>query len=475
MSSSEPADAPVPAATAAWAALAIVAAVQFMIVLDATVVNVAAPSIQHSLGFTASSLQWIITVYTLLTSGFQLLGGRASDLVGRRLVFLLGTAVFTAASLFNGLAPSATALIVGRGAQGLGAAFASAAGLAVLLAAFPNARDRSRALAVWTSIAIAGGAAGVLVGGVLTQWLSWPLVFYINVPVGALAILASLRWLPESRDTGTRRRFDLLGALTVTAGTLLLVYAITEAPSRGWASPEVLGTGIGGLVLLMLFVLIERRTPDPLVRLDVFRIRTLSVGNGALMLVGGATFALFLFTSLYVQDILGYAPLVAGLAFLPVFAASVLGAVFAQQLIRRIGTRAVSVAGLLIAAIGLGWLLRLPVDGSYLADLLAPLVIGSIGLGLASVPLTLLATSGLPPRALRHGIGHQQHEPEPRPLPRPRRPHHHRGQRGWPRRRQRTRRPARRLPRRIPQCGDPPRRRGRPRAHLPAAHRHRPH
>lgn len=261
MSSSEPADAPVPAATAAWAALAIVAAVQFMIVLDATVVNVAAPSIQHSLGFTASSLQWIITVYTLLTSGFQLLGGRASDLVGRRLVFLLGTAVFTAASLFNGLAPSATALIVGRGAQGLGAAFASAAGLAVLLAAFPNARDRSRALAVWTSIAIAGGAAGVLVGGVLTQWLSWPWVFYINVPVGALAILASLRWLPESRDTGTRRRFDLLGALTVTAGTLLLVYAITEAPSRGWASPEVLGTGIGGLVLLMLFVLIERRTP----------------------------------------------------------------------------------------------------------------------------------------------------------------------------------------------------------------------
>jgi EmrB/QacA subfamily drug resistance transporter len=378
-----------------WITLVIVCLAQFMIVLDVTVVNIAAPSIQHSLHFSSASLQWIITAYTLASGGFLLLGGRAGDLVGRRRVFLAGTLLFAAASLFNGLAPSAGALIVGRGLQGLGGAFASPAALAVLLASFPGARERTKALTVWSIVAVAGGAVGVLLGGVITSYLSWHLIFFINVPVGALIAAASVRFVPASAAARQRGGFDLPGAVTVTSGTMLLVYAITQAPAGGWDSPAALGLGLGGLALLAVFVVIEQRGASPLVRLSIFKIRALSVGNAALMLVGGATFALFLFISVYVQDILHYSALRAGLAFLPVFGGSVAGAVSAQQLVARIGIRAVSVIGLAIGAAGMLLLIDLPASGSYAASLLGQITLASVGVGMATMPLTQLATSGL--------------------------------------------------------------------------------
>jgi len=384
-------------ATNPWVVLVLVCIAQFMVVLDATVVNVALPSIERDFHLSVSGLQWVVNSYTLVFGGFLLLGGRAADLVGRKRLFLAGIVVFTIASLLDGLAPSGGALIAFRALQGFGAALISPAALSIITTTFPDGALRTRALAVWGAIAAGGGAFGLLLGGVLTDLLSWEWVFFVNVPVGIAAFIFSLRLVPESKAPGVRRHFDVAGAVTVTAGLMVLVFAIVKAPEYGWGSLRTIGLFALGLLLLAAFTLVERRSPAPLVRLGIFRIRSLATANGVLLLVAGGLFAMFFFASLYVQQILGYSPLEAGLAFLPVTAGIVLGSGLSAQLIRRVGVKAVLVTGLLVASGGLFLLTQIAPDGTYLADLLPGLVVMSMGLGLAFVPLTLVANTNVEP------------------------------------------------------------------------------
>jgi EmrB/QacA subfamily drug resistance transporter len=382
-------------ATNRWVILVIACLAQFMVVLDATVVNVALPSIQRGLHFAPSSLQWVVNAYTLIFGGFLLLGGRAGDLVGRRRLFLIGTGLFTAASLLNGLAQSSTMLIAGRGLQGLGGALLSPAALSIITTTFTRQDERTKALGVWSAIAAGGGAVGLIMGGALTQLASWEWIFIVNVPVGVATLLATLRFVPESRADGQHRAFDLAGAFTVTAGLVVLVYAIVKAQSYGWGSARTLGLIAGALGLLAAFLVIERRSVAPLIRLGIFRVRTLAVANTVLLLIASGLFGMFFFASLYVQEILGYSPLHAGLAFLPVTGGIALGAGIAQQLIRRAGVRNVAVAGVGLATAGMVLLARVPVHGTYAGDLLPGLLPMSIGMGLTFVPITLLATGGV--------------------------------------------------------------------------------
>jgi EmrB/QacA subfamily drug resistance transporter len=379
-----------------WLILVIACLAQFMVVLDVTIVNIALPSVQRGLHFSAPNLQWVVNGYTLVFGGFLLLGGRAADLLGRRRLFIAGVILFTAASLFNGFAQSSGMLIVGRGLQGLGGALVSPAALSIVTTSFPGGRERTRALAVWSAIAAGGSAVGLLLGGVLTDVASWRWVFFVNVPVGIAAVTLALRFVPESRLDGARRAYDLAGATTVTGGLVVLVYGIVKAQAYGWGSARSLIDFAIGVGLLAAFIVIERRSETPLMRLAIFRIRALAVGDGALLFISSAMFGMFYFASLYVQEILGYNPLKAGLAFLPVTGGIMIGAGLAQGLVARVGVRWVATAGVTIAAVGLLVLTRLPVHGHYASDLLTGLVPLAFGLGLAFVPITLMATSGIP-------------------------------------------------------------------------------
>jgi EmrB/QacA subfamily drug resistance transporter len=379
-----------------WLVLVLVCLAQFMVVLDATVVNVALPRIQTSLNMSEGDLQWIVNAYTLVFGGFLLLGGRAGDLIGRKRVFLAGVVIFTGASLLDGLATSSTWLIVARGIQGLGGALVSPAALSIVNTTFDTEAERTKALGVWSAIAAGGGAFGLILGGVITDVFSWPWVFFVNIPIGIATFVLSLRLIPESKDEHEHKGFDLRGAVFVTAGLIALVYAIVRTNTVGWISVETFAVGGLALVLLLLFVRTERRAAEPLVRLSIFRVPTLRAANIVLFLVISGLFAMFFFNSLYVQRVLGYSPLKAGLAFLPFTAGIVIGAGLAQQGIKRIGLRTTAIIGLAIAAAGMFWLLRLGVDGSYLPDLLPSILPVSIGMGLAFVPLTLIATGGLP-------------------------------------------------------------------------------
>jgi EmrB/QacA subfamily drug resistance transporter len=378
-----------------WLILVIACLAQFMVILDATIVNVALPSIQRGLHFSPSNLQWVVNAYTLIFGGFLLLGGRAADLLGRKRLFAAGIALFSAASLLNGLAQSSGMLIVGRGLQGLGGALVSPAALSIITTTFVDNDDRTKALGVWSAIAAGGGAVGLLLGGVLTDLASWPWIFIVNVPVGIIALFLTFRFVPESRVETAHRSFDLAGAVTVTAGLVVLVYAIVKAQAFGWGSARTIGLMAAGAALIAAFVFIERRSKAPLVKLSIFRIRTLTVADTVLLLVASGMFGMFFFASLYVQEILGYSPLKAGLAFLPITAGIVIGAGIAQQLIRRIGVRNVSLVGITLATAGLVWLTQLPVHGSYVGDLLTGLMPLSIGMGLVFVPITLLGTGGV--------------------------------------------------------------------------------
>jgi EmrB/QacA subfamily drug resistance transporter len=378
-----------------WLVLVIVCLAQFMVVLDATVVNVALPSIQRGLHFSNTNLQWVINAYTLVFGGFLLLGGRSADLLGRRRLFLVGVVLFSAASLLNGLAQSSGMLIAGRALQGLGGALVSPAALSILTTTFPDNEERTKALSVWSGIAASGAAFGLLLGGVLTDLLSWEWVFIVNVPIGIGAFIAAMRWVPESRIDSEHRSFDLMGAVSVTGGLVLLVYAIVKAQSDGWGSPQTLILCAIALVMLATFIAIERRSRAPLMRLSIFKVRSLAIANAALLLVASGMFSMFYFASLYVQDVMKYSPLRAGLAFLPVSAGIMVGAGISQQLVRRFGVRTVAVTGLALATVGMLVLTRLPVHGTYAADLLTGLLPLSIGMGLVFVPITLLATSGV--------------------------------------------------------------------------------
>jgi EmrB/QacA subfamily drug resistance transporter len=378
-----------------WLVLVVVCFAQFMVILDATIVNVALPSIQRDLDFSAADLQWVINGYTLAFGGFLLLGGRAGDLVGRRRVFLAGVLVFSLASLLNGLSTSAEMLVAARALQGLGAALVSPAALSIITTTFADGPERTKALGVWGAIAAGGGAFGLLLGGILTDQLSWEWIFFVNVPVGALTALAAIRLVPESRAERRPGSFDLAGAVSVTAGLMVLVYAIVKAESFGWGSARTLGLAGLGLALLALFVAVERRSSAPLVRLDLLRVRSLAAANIVMLIVAGGLFAMFFFASLYVQDILGYSPLRAGVAFLPVTAGIVVGAGLAQPLIKHINVRWVSIGGMALAATGLFILSGTPADGTYARDLLPGLIAMSIGMGLTFVPVTLIATTNV--------------------------------------------------------------------------------
>ncbi|MEO6859371.1 MAG: MFS transporter, partial [Solirubrobacteraceae bacterium] len=378
-----------------WLVLVIACLAQFMVVLDATVVNIALPSVQRGLHFSVADLQWVVNGYTLIFGGFLLLGGRAADLLGRKRLFVAGVILFSAASLLNGVAQSSGMLIVGRGLQGLGGALVSPAALSIVTTTFSDGDQRTKALGVWSAIAAGGAAVGLLVGGILTDIASWRWVFFVNVPVGIATVALALRYVTESRADVQHRSYDIAGAFTVTAGLVVLVYAIVKAQAYGWGSARTLGLGAVALALLVAFVAIENRSQAPLMRLNIFRIRTLAVADATLLLVASAMFGMFFFASLYVQEILGYSPLRAGLAFLPVSAGIMVGAGLAQQLIKRLGVRRVSIVGITLATAGMLVLTQLPVHGSYVGNLLVGLLPMSIGMGLTFVPITLLGTSGV--------------------------------------------------------------------------------
>jgi EmrB/QacA subfamily drug resistance transporter len=378
-----------------WLVLVLVCIAQFMVILDATIVNVALPSIQNGLHFSATSLQWVVNAYALVFGGFLLLGGRASDLLGRQRLFIAGVIVFTVASLINDIATSSGVLIGGRALQGLGAALVSPAALSIVTTTFAEGKERTKALGVWSAIAAGGGAFGLIIGGLLTETLSWRWVFFVNIPIGIAAALLSLRFIPNSKSEEKPHSADVAGAVTVTGGLLLLVYAIVKAQTYGWGDLKTFGLFAGAIVLLGSFVAIELRSRSPLIRLGIFRLRSLTSSNLSMLLVASGMFSMFYFASIYVQEILGYGPLKAGFAFLPFTFGIVIGAGAAQALISRIGIRAVTASGLTIATIGLAFFTQVSVTGTYWSEIFPGVAIMSIGMGLTFVPLTLLATTNI--------------------------------------------------------------------------------
>jgi len=378
-----------------WVVLVLICVAQFMVILDATIVNVALPSIQQDLDLSESNLQWIVNAYALVFGGFLLLGGRAGDLLGRKRVFLVGLVIFTAASLLDGLSSSEGMLIGARALQGLGAALISPAALSIIATTFAEGAERAKALGVWAAIAIGGSAVGLVLGGVLTQYFSWPWIFFVNVPVGIAAFVLSLRLIPESRDDSAHGSYDIGGAVTVTGGLMVLVYAIVGAQSAGWASAKTLGLFALAAILLTSFVAIELRAKAPLVRLSIFRVRSLLTANVTMFLAASAIFAMFFFNTLYLQRVLGYGPLEAGLAFLPFTAGIMISAGLASQFAPRVGVRPVAAIGMVLTTGGLLLLTQLPVNGSYLSDVLPAILLSSLGMGAVFMPLTLIATTGL--------------------------------------------------------------------------------
>ncbi|HET7647813.1 MAG TPA: MFS transporter [Gaiellaceae bacterium] len=382
-------------ATNPWVVLVLICLAQFMVVLDATIVNVALPSIQKDLNLSEGNLQWIVNAYTLVFGGFLLLGGRAGDLLGRKRLFLIGLVIFTGASLLDGLASSEGMLIGARALQGLGAALISPAALSIISTTFAEGAERAKALGVWAAIAIGGSAVGLVLGGLLTQYFSWPWIFFVNVPVGIVGFVLSLRLIPESRDVHAHRSYDLAGAVSVTGGLMALVYAIVDAQQAGWGSAKTLGFFALAVVLLAAFVVVELRAKAPLVRLSIFRVRSLLTANIAMLLAMSGMFAMFFFNTLYIQRVLGYGPLEAGVAFLPFSLGIMISAGLASQLAPRIGVRPVAAVGMLLSAGGLLLLTQLPVDGSYLVNVLPSIALSSLGMGAVFMPLTLIATTGL--------------------------------------------------------------------------------
>jgi EmrB/QacA subfamily drug resistance transporter len=377
-----------------WLALALLSAVQFMVVLDIAVVNVALPSIQAELGFSQENLQWVISAYALVFGGFLLLGGRAADLLGRRRVFLAGVVVFTLASLLAGLAWSEPSLIAARALQGLGAAIISPAALSILSTTFAEGRDRNVALGVWGAVGGFGAAAGVLLGGVLTDALGWEWIFFVNIPVGAVAFALAPTLLTESRDARVRR-FDAAGAVLVTTGLSLLVYAITQAGQQGWLAGETVGSFALAVALLAGFVAWELRQSEPLMRFGILRTRTVSGANVAGFILGTALFSMFLMLTLYMQQVLGFSAMRTGVAYLAVAGTAIIWSTVAAQLVTRLGVKPVLVVGMVSLTAGLLYFTRVSVGGSYLEDLLPGFLLTGLGIGFSFVPISIAALAGV--------------------------------------------------------------------------------
>ncbi len=372
---------------------------QFMVVLDVSIVNVALPSVQKALNFSVSNLQWVVTAYTLAFGGFLLLGGRTADLIGRRKVFLLGLTGFVLGSLVAGLSQNEAMLIIARGLQGLAGAFMSPAALSIVLNTFKEGEERNRALSVWGAIASGGAAAGVLLGGLLTEYLSWRWNFLVNLPVGVIATVLALRYVPESKADLGHRNFDLFGSVSVTAGLMLLVYGLTKAPTEGWLSTHTIGFLGGAVVLLVAFLINEARIRNPLMPLRIFRVGNVSAANLTQLPITASLFAMFFFLTLYIQNVLGYTPVTTGLSFLPVTFAIGLSATLASPLIKKIGYKPILVVAPLLMAAGLFMLGQVPTNGgSYLTDILPGLLVMSAGLGMSFVSITIAATTGVPAR-----------------------------------------------------------------------------
>ncbi len=380
-------------------ALALLAMTQFVIVIDASIVNVALPSIGAHLHFSRDDLSWVVNAYTLTFGGFLLLGGRLADLLGRRRMFMTGLVLFSLASLAGGLAQSEAWLIAARATQGLGAAIVSPAALSIITTTFAEGAERNRALGVWGAVAGAGGAAGVLLGGILTSGLSWRWVLFVNVPIGIAAATLAPRVLVESRADDGVEGFDIPGAVTVTAGLALLVYAVVDAVNVGWGSSSTLLKLAASALLLAAFVAIELRQRNPLMPFSIFRLRTLRGADVVGLLIGMSLFSMFFFISLYLQDVLQFSPIKAGLSYLPLSVTIILSAGAASQLVTEIGFKPTLIAGLLLIAAGLVWFSRVRAPGgSYAADVLGPSIVAGAGLGFSFVPVTIAAVTGTEPQ-----------------------------------------------------------------------------
>jgi EmrB/QacA subfamily drug resistance transporter len=378
--------------------LAIVAVAQFMVVLDASIVNVALPTIKVDVGFSEQGLSWILNAYTLIFGGFLLLGGRAADRLGRRRLFMAGIALFAAASLVCGISQSEGELLIARGFQGLGGAMVSPAALSIILTTFAEGPERNRALSVWGAIAGAGGAVGLLLGGVLVQLLSWRWVFFVNVPIGAAVLALAPRIVPESRaETVAKSGYDFEGAITITLATMALVFTLIKANSWGWTSGRTIAGFVISAVLVAAFVVIERRHEDPLVPLRIFANRGLAAADATLLLVVAALFGMFFFLTLYFQQVLGFSALKTGVAYLPLSMSLIGSSALASQFVDRFTPKPILVAGLLIATGGFALLTRVTGHGDYASHIVPAMIVLGVGMGMSFVPVTIAGTSGVAP------------------------------------------------------------------------------
>jgi len=382
-----------------WLALYVLCLGSLMIVLDVTIVNVALPSIRQDLGFSETSLAWVVNAYLLTYGGFLLLGGRLGDLYGHRRLFLAGIGLFTLASLACGLSTTQWMLVTARTVQGVGGAVASAVSLSLMMTLFTEPADRAKAMGVFGFVAAGGGSIGVVLGGVLTGLINWHWIFLVNVPIGVLVCVLSLRLLPSERAQATSRRLDVAGAVTVTVALMLAVYAIVNGNQNGWTSAETLGLLGGAVALLALFLVIESRVPSPLVPLGLFKLRNIRISNLVGVLWAAAMFAWFFLSALYLQLVLGYKPLEVGLAFLPsnlIMGAFSIG--LSAKLVMRYGFRKPLAVGLLLAAAGLALFARAPVDGTFVVDVLPSMILLGVGAGMAFNPVLLAAMSDVEPK-----------------------------------------------------------------------------
>jgi EmrB/QacA subfamily drug resistance transporter len=378
-----------------WWALALLCGAFFMVILDASIVVVALPSIEADLGFSASGLQWVISAYALTFGGFLLLGGRAADLLGRRRVFMVGIAAFTLASLLCGLAWSPEALIAARAIQGLGAAVMTPTALSILMTMFPDGSERNKALGIWGAVGGIGATAGWLIGGPLTDGPGWEWIFLINIPVGLLALALCPVLLPESRVAGIRRSYDPLGALSVTAALVLLVYALVEAPEAGWGSAQTLGLVAGSLALFTVFVVVESRAHAPLVPLRFLQSRALVGANAVMLVLASVGFGMPFLLTLYAQQVLGFSAMKFGATSVVMPFAAAVGSIAGQAVVLRVGFRPVAAAGMTLMGLGCLVLTQISVEGSYFGDIFLGLLIFGPGIGLTFVTASIAALAGV--------------------------------------------------------------------------------
>ena len=389
-----------------WRAFAVLAVSFFMTVADLAIVNVALPTIGRKLHMPESALQWVVTGYALTFGGFLLLGGRAADLLGRRRILMVGLAVFTAASLGCGLATTDSVLIPMRCLQGLGAAIVLPAALSIVMNMFPEGAERNKALGVWGAIGASGATVGVMAGGLLTRYAGWQYIFFLNVPIGAAALLLAPRIVPESRLDTARRRYDPFGAVTVTGGLSLLVYAVSTAPQTGWGTARTVSLLAVSVVLLAAFLVIETRLQAPLLPLRIFRLKTLAGANAVSMLLGGSFFAFIFIGTLYMQQVLGYSALKAGLAWLAASLTSVAFAGLSQALVTRGSAKLVMAAGMAMIGGGILWATQVPVHGTFWGSLAGPFIVVGLGTAFAFIPVSIAALAGVaePEAGLASGL-----------------------------------------------------------------------